>query len=73
MVTPSHFCPWGIKATDLLRRNGFKIEDHHLTSEKENEHYKKEHGVEETPQIFIDGRVFRTLFLHRFALFSLPI
>lgn len=55
MVTPDHFCPWGIKARDLLKRNGYKIDDRHLTSEEENERYKKENGVEETPQIFIEG------------------
>ena len=53
MVNPKHFCPWGIKATDLLKRSGYEIEDHHLASAEENERYKKENGVDETPQIFI--------------------
>jgi len=56
MVTPKHLCPWGLKAMDLLRRNGYEIEDHHLKSERENEAYKHEHGVDETPQIFINGK-----------------
>lgn len=55
MVTPKHLCPWGIKAKDLLKRAGFQIEDHHLVSEEENECYKKGKGVDETPQIFING------------------
>lgn len=55
MVTPDHFCPWGIKAKDLLKRNGYEIEDHHLKSEEENEAYKKDNDYSETPQIFIEG------------------
>lgn len=55
MVTPDHLCPWGIKAKDLLKRNGYEIEDHHLESEDANEAYKKENGFSETPQIFIEG------------------
>ncbi|MCB1120009.1 MAG: glutaredoxin family protein [Verrucomicrobiae bacterium] len=55
MVTPDHLCPWGIKARDLLNRNGFDIEDHHLETEEANEKYKQRHDVNETPQIFIEG------------------
>jgi len=56
MVTPKHLCPWGVKARDLLKRSGYSILDHHLTSEEENERYKKEHGYTETPQIFVEGK-----------------
>lgn len=55
MVTPSHHCPWGIKAKDLLRRAGYEVEDHLLTSSEANRDYKEKHGYDETPQIFIDG------------------
>lgn len=55
MVTPDHLCPWGIKAWDLLKRNGYQIEDQHLESKDANQAYKEEHGYDETPQIFIDG------------------
>lgn len=55
MVTPEHFCPWGIKAWDLLKRNGYEVADHHLESMDANKHYKEENSVDETPQIFIDG------------------
>ncbi|MCB1231905.1 MAG: glutaredoxin [Verrucomicrobiae bacterium] len=55
MVTPDHLCPWGIKAKDLLKRAGFEIEDHRLESMNANAAYKKEHGYDETPQIFIEG------------------
>ncbi|MGC6581267.1 MAG: glutaredoxin domain-containing protein [Akkermansiaceae bacterium] len=55
MFTLNHFCPWGIKATDLLRRKGFEIEDQHLGSKEENLAFKKENEVSETPQIWIEG------------------
>lgn len=55
MVTPDHFCPWGVKALDLLKRNGFEVADHHLASKEEAERYKEKHNVTETPQILIDG------------------
>lgn len=29
---PDHLCPWGIKALDLLKRNGFDVTDHRLGS-----------------------------------------
>lgn len=56
MVTPKHICPWGIKAKDLLNRNGYEIEDHHLESKEANEAYKKNNNYNETPQIFIEGK-----------------
>ena len=55
MVTPDHFCPWGIKTINLLRRRGFEIEDQHLVSEEANASFKKENDVTETPQIWIEG------------------
>jgi glutaredoxin/uncharacterized membrane protein YphA (DoxX/SURF4 family) len=55
MVTPDHLCPWGIKAWDLLKRNGYEVTDHHLESMDANKQYKEENDVDETPQIFIDG------------------
>ena len=56
MITPKHLCPWGVKAWDLLNRNGFKIDDHHLESKDANAAYKEQNGYDETPQIFIDGK-----------------
>lgn len=55
MVMPSHTCPFGIKALDLLRRRNFEVEDHHLTTREETDAFKAKHGVTTTPQIFIDG------------------
>lgn len=56
MVTPEQTCPWGLKALDLLKREGFEVEDHHLKSRAETDTFKTKHQVETTPQTFIDGR-----------------
>lgn len=56
MVTPEHTCPWGLKALDLLRREGFEVDDHHLTSREATDAFKAQHQVETTPQTFIGGR-----------------
>lgn len=55
MVMPDHVCPWGLKARDLLRRSGYEIEDHHLTTRAETDAFKAKHGVATTPQVFIGG------------------
>jgi glutaredoxin len=56
MVMPDHTCPWGLKAKDLLRREGFAVEDHHLTNRSETDDFKSQHRVSTTPQIFVGGR-----------------
>jgi glutaredoxin len=56
MVTPKHVCPWGLKARDLLRRSGYEVEDHPLTSRAETDGFKAKHAVPTTPQVFIGGR-----------------
>jgi len=53
MVMPGHTCPYGLKAVDLLKREGFAVEDHWLTTRSETDAFKAEHGVKTTPQIFI--------------------
>ncbi len=55
MVMDQHVCPYGLKSKDLLRRNGFAVDDHWLTSREQVEAFKAEHGVKTTPQVFIDG------------------
>ncbi len=52
---PDHLCPYGLKAKDLLRRQGFEVQDHHLTTRAETEAFKQEQGVGTTPQAFIGG------------------
>lgn len=55
MVTPDHTCPHGRKAKDLLERQGFTVEDNHLSSRDEIDAFKAQHGVKTTPQAFIGG------------------
>ncbi len=53
MVMPDHLCPYGLKSKALLEREGFAVDDHHLETHEETEAFKREHGVETTPQAFI--------------------
>ena len=55
MVTPGHICPYGLKSKDLLEREGYTVEDHHLTTREETVAVKEKYGVKTTPQTFIDG------------------
>ena len=56
--TGEHTCPHGLKAKDLLEREGFTVDDHLLRSREEIDAFKREHGVETTPQVFIgDERI----------------
>lgn len=55
MVMPGHICPYGLKALDLLKRKGFTVEDRWLTTREDTDAFKAKHGVQTTPQIFIDG------------------
>lgn len=54
MVTPSHICPFGLKSKDLLERQGFIVNDHHLTSRSETDRFKEKYEVKTTPQTFIE-------------------
>jgi len=56
MVMDKHVCPYGLKAKDLLRREGFEVEDKWLTSRDATDAFKAEHGVKTTPQVFIDDQ-----------------
>lgn len=55
MVMPDHLCPFGLKSKALLQRKGYDVEDHHLTTRSETDAFMEKHGVETTPQTFIDG------------------
>ncbi|AKE52123.1 glutaredoxin family protein [Kangiella geojedonensis] len=55
MSTDKHTCPFGLKSKDLLKREGFEVEDHILANREETDAFKEKHGVETTPQTFIDG------------------
>lgn len=56
MVLPDHTCPFGVKAKQLLQSAGFTVDDQILRSREEVDAFKAEHGVETTPQTFIDGQ-----------------
>lgn len=56
MVMPGHICPFGLKARWLLKRKGYAVDDHWLTSRAETDACKAAHNVATTPQIFIDGQ-----------------
>jgi glutaredoxin len=55
MVMDNHVCPYGLKAKDLLRREGFAVDDRWLRTREETDAFKAEHGVTTTPQTFIEG------------------
>ena len=55
MVTPEHLCPYGLKSKDLLRRQGYRVDDRWLRTREEIDAFKAEHGVKTTPQTFIAG------------------
>jgi glutaredoxin len=55
MVMPDHLCPYGLKSKDLLERQGYEVEDHHLTTREKTEAFMREQGVDTTPQTFIGG------------------
>lgn len=53
MVREDHICPYGLKAKDLLEREGYTVADHWLRSRKETDAFKQDQGVRTTPQIWI--------------------
>lgn len=55
MVMDDHVCPYGLKSKHLLKRHGYTVEDHHLTTRAQTDAFKAEHEVETTPQTFIGG------------------
>jgi len=54
MVMSNHRCPHGLKAKDFLERQGYTVNDKHLTSREAVNAFKLEHQVKSTPQIFIN-------------------
>ncbi|MEC7760772.1 MAG: glutaredoxin family protein [Pseudomonadota bacterium] len=55
MVMPKHTCPFGLKSKDLLEREGYTVDDHYLETREETDAFMAKHGVETTPQTWIDG------------------
>lgn len=55
MVLPDHICPFGVRAKEMLEREGFAVDDHVLRSREEVDAFEADQGVSTTPQIFIGG------------------
>lgn len=55
MKLPTHECPYGLRAKEMLEDAGFDIDEHLLTTRDEVDAFQTEQGVSTTPQIFIDG------------------
>ena len=56
MVTDEHICPFGLKSKDLLEREGYEVEDHHLKTREQTDAFKAKHDVKTTPQTFIGDK-----------------
>lgn len=54
MVMDHHTCPFGLKAKDLLRRQGYEVDDRWLRSREATDAFKAEYNVKTTPQTFIN-------------------
>ena len=49
-------CPFAAKATELLDRQRVPYRLHVFADATEEQLFKEEHGVDTTPQVFIDGQ-----------------
>lgn len=56
MVMPEHLCPFGLKSRDLLKREGYSVDDHWLRTREQTDDFKRREGVDTTPQAYIDGQ-----------------
>ncbi len=56
MEMPEHICPSGLKAKALLQKRGIIFDDHKFTDRNQVDAFKAEHGVETTPQIWLEGK-----------------
>lgn len=56
MVMKDHLCPYGLKSKDLLEREGYNVEDHHLKTREETDSFQEKYNVDTTPQAWIDGK-----------------
>ncbi len=64
MVKSEHIYAYGLKSLDLLKRQGFDVEDYHLTSREDTDEFKEKYSIETTPQTFIgEKRIAQSLVL----------
>lgn len=55
MAMEKHLCPFGLKSVWLLKRQGYEVDDHLLTTREETDAFKERFDVKTTPQTWIDG------------------
>lgn len=55
MILPDHTCPFGVRAKELLESAGYEVDDQILSSREEVDAFKEKHGVDTTPQVFVEG------------------
>ena len=55
MILPDHTCPYGVRAAQMLDDAGIGFDDRILCSREEVDAFENEHGVDTTPQCFVDG------------------
>ncbi len=53
MVMPDHVCPFGVASLDLLVREGYHVDDRHLTTREAADALKRELDVTRPPRTFI--------------------
>lgn len=56
MVMTDQVCPYGQESLELLKSEGFEVEDKWLTSREQTDAFQQQHDVETTPQTFINGK-----------------
>lgn len=56
METDEHTCPFGLRARDLLKRQGYRVDDRILRTRKDADDIKLSLNVKTTPQVIIDGQ-----------------
>ena len=55
MVLPDHTCPFGVRAKELLTEHGYQVDDNVPGTREATDRFQEEHGVSQTPQVFIGG------------------
>ncbi|TCJ39737.1 glutaredoxin domain-containing protein [Parafrankia sp. BMG5.11] len=55
MILPDHTCPFGVRAKELLESAGYEVDDQILSFREEVDAFKEKHGVDTTPQVFVEG------------------
>jgi glutaredoxin len=56
MILPGHTCPYGVMCVKMLEAAGVEFDDRVLRSRPEVDAFEAEHGVDTTPQTFIDDK-----------------